>query len=627
MAKKLLVLCCILCSLATVNVRADSPQPKVLQPSDVFTDAVEVLETEPVLNINGINGRMYVLEHDASAWRDFDYPKLPEHGYFADGWRGELIKPLNNHLYLFGGSTFYNSFANAFRVFNTLDGTFSMPEVVCGIVKGLEEDTELVFYRPTIDAPYYPCSPQTGKLGQPLPDKVNKILCNYGTSEDPDAVEPPLSVSPDHKWLLFADCHSPHSFYSYEQATGKVNFLGKTETEMGDDEDIVVQRWADNTHPIIFTEAHRNDSYRALWYVDVTRESSLQEITGDYFPAFEPFIQYFASSHSYLWFPAEYAPNGGPPETELQRVTFENICRLHEFDLQTLETTIYPKIGNVCGLGVEIPDGTGDRLYRNILFWHSQDEKPQYSSQLVRYSLKTLQSKTLYTEEIEWIDSISPDGRYAVLSLDSNGMLTDDRGMLHPMSSEYKAGGWPDPHLAIVDLNSGKLILRLTQTHRCCTFWAPIGQYLAPYITWYDQDTFYLHRQDADERDPSDTTNFRNQPDYFQFRDDLTQYIEVYDIVQGKLQKQDTVDVWWLNFGANRWNVKLMQTSDGKSTILKLYDNLSKRIIDLTKPLDVNHYTLEYWSDERDIDVAIYDKTLNTVEPFMLRHWHVRIKE
>ncbi|MBX3081833.1 MAG: hypothetical protein KF716_09385 [Anaerolineae bacterium] len=623
MAKKLLVLCYMLCSLATITARADAPQPKVLQPSDVFMDAVEVLDTVPVLNISGIDNRMYFLDRDAVAWRDFEHPKLPIDSYLGDEWRGGFIKSLNDHLYLYGGSTYYRFVADKFRVFNTLDGTFSMPDMVCGIVKGLEEDTEIVFYRPTIDAPYYPCFLQTGSLGQALPSAVSKAFCNFESPKEPDAVNIPLSVSPDHKWLLLEDCNFPHSFYSYEVATGKVNFLGKD--EMDDDEDIVVQRWADNTHPIIFTEAHRNDAYRALRYADVTRENSLQEIIGDYYPAFEPFSQYFANSRRYLWFPAEFGTNGVPPETELQRVTLENACRLHEFDLQTLEITIYPKIANVCGLGVEIPDGTGDRLYRNILFWHKADGMPQYSAQLVRYSLKTLKSNVLYTEEIEWIDSISPDGRYAVLSLDSDGQLNDDRVMLHPMSSEYKAGGWPYPRLAIVDLNSGKLILRITQTRRCCSLWAPMGQYLAPYIDWYDQDTFYFFERADDEHQPSDP--IRHDIEYFQFRNDRGQFLKVYDIVQGKLQKTDSVDLWRLNFGKDRWNVKLTLTAEGQSAVLKLYDNLSKRIIDLTKPLDVNHYTLEYWSDERDIDVTIYDKTLNTVEPFMLRHWHVRIKE
>ena len=105
--KKVIAICYLIYALAAGTVRAEAPQPTVLQTSQVFTDAVEVLDTEPVLNINAINGRMYFLDRDATTWRDFEHPKLPMRGYYSKKeWRGEFIKALNDQRYLYGGSTY-----------------------------------------------------------------------------------------------------------------------------------------------------------------------------------------------------------------------------------------------------------------------------------------------------------------------------------------------------------------------------------------------------------------------------------------------------------------------------------------------------------------------------------------
>jgi hypothetical protein len=116
----------------------------------------------------------------------------------------------------------------------------------------------------------------------------------------------------------------------------------------------------------------------------------------------------------------------------------------------------------------------------------------------VRFNYETGEWQELLTDEIEWIDSVSPDGRYTVLYIGG-----DDRVAIDRLLAEGTMSYIPDPpvHLAVYDLHEHQIVYEATRDNWNSGYNYPIDPYGGQngvQLTWMDANTFLIQGVDGD---------------------------------------------------------------------------------------------------------------------------------
>ncbi len=577
--------------IAPFCAQAQTGYPPVLSPADILTSVVHVVATLPVLNGDDNARLLYFL--DETGWKTYPYPndleKIMDSAPRADG------------TFLLASEGFIDSGpvkdSGDLWLFDPKSGDISRAPLACGLLKNLAGDGQWVFFRENDSAPFRLCFTETGKLGPILPEKLQPVLCGNVFR---GLAHRMADLSPDRKWVVFPDCTFPNfSLYAYEVATGKVTYLGTN--DFGDDEWVKVTQWADNRHPIIFSQDSKNDSTRSLFVADVTKVNSLQPIVSHYAPSNVPLAQYQENPSRFVWIPGYYS-----------FVTGSEACQVHEFSLKTFHTAIYGEIPGVCGLGITIPDGTGDRIFRSVEPDMLGDQR---DATLIRFNYQRGTSHTLLTAPIQVIESLSPGGSFAEVLLDSSRTVLSDDEYLNWRGSFYETMELKSPRLAVIDVKTGKTLYERTLA-------VNFGVALSPQLVWLDDNAFVLtSTPDYELSTPSDRL-FQIQEG--QARESAIQPPQIL------LSTQPSVGMFATNpYGSATINytVSTRATNPYGSAAISVFDVSTRQIVPIIRPVDTNKYRLEVkMRDDGLIDILIFDeqRSKNLEQPpFMLRHWLV----
>ena len=287
------------------------------------------------------------------------------------------------------------------------------------------------------------------------------------------------TLSPDKDWLVFPDCGifpQPISLYAYHLATNQLVYLGADTRRYLENDLVEVERWVDDTHPIVQIYGTPTPSDYDVFIADLTQTNSLKQIV-----AMES--QWPLDGEDTLeWFPySQFGDHRSAPYNP-------DDCRLHRFDLKTEKLTVLPVIPGVCG-GIPITDGSGDYLYRSVPRVETGMPK---TAELIRYNPLTGKSHDLFTGEIEWLQGFSPDGRYALLILDNNGKIE------YPLDWEPDQYPWdevPSAWSAIFDLQTEKVIYTMPGV-------ANVYIGYSPYIAWLNDHQMLVSRNGWEEFKP-----------------------------------------------------------------------------------------------------------------------------
>jgi hypothetical protein len=215
--KYVIVLGVMLClSAAPLVSRAQGEPPPVLDPADIFTDAVEVVETLPVIRrtaeLSPNNGQriLYYYNRITTETEAHPYPEGMEDIHDWETWTE------GNYLLVTDSSSLPTITLIAAWIFSPDKGNFSRPEEACGFVKARPgTGVWILFQNPSTEV-YHLCFTETGELGNPLPDELQPNLC------DNFSLVRPTAISTDGEWIVFADCGDAFSVYAYRVETGQV---------------------------------------------------------------------------------------------------------------------------------------------------------------------------------------------------------------------------------------------------------------------------------------------------------------------------------------------------------------------------------------------------------------------
>lgn len=243
------------------------------------------------------------------------------------------------------------------------------------------------------------CSIETGYLSLPLPDDIDWLLLGRWSH--------PVAPSPNGDWLVIKGVSPGGSqgqrIYAYEVATDTLNDLGRIDVDEAGNYFISESssvRWLTDTQIIVSSRAMPEWSWEELFLGDVTQPGSLI-----------PIIGHMRFSPVYYDDPPRYEV---VPGLNRSRVLLED-CVLQVYDLAAQRLSEYA-LGELCDYGIILPDGDGARLYL------AYDPDLKYTT-LVRFNPFTGERADLFTGEIESLESVSSNGRYVVLVMDSSGWL------------------------------------------------------------------------------------------------------------------------------------------------------------------------------------------------------------
>jgi hypothetical protein len=288
----------------------------------------------------------------------------------------------------------------------------------------------------------YLCDYQRGELHGPLPDETSRWS--------------DLLVTPDRRYLLLqgsdtelVDRGGPYHFYGYEIATGRLNFLGAmgslTFSSRFDD-------WLNNEQILYYQST--SPRHAEYFVMDITRPNSIESvIEGSFFDYREhpPRIEVL-TTHAALTRQADL---------------YEHIpCSLSAFDMITLKTYHY-SLGYNCG-GVYSPDG-----YRYYYVAFPSD--PRVASSLKMLDLRSPGTTEIFENEIEALESVSPDGRYVALITDDNGVI--DRNTMEDVQF-FSWSQTNNPMVSFVDTTKGQIVYEV-----------PFGQWFRNLDPLYEQVT------------------------------------------------------------------------------------------------------------------------------------------
>jgi hypothetical protein len=559
----LILLMCGL-SLIILPTRAQTDYPPVLNPADFLADGVELIETLPIFITAYPTHTMYYFDPAKSTWSA--YPNPSENTTIGS----YEILPRTDGTYLFEDFP-RTRFLDGVWIFNPVAEQFSHPEMACGVLQDLSGESEWIPYQPEANGEYYLCNTETGELGEILPISQDEHACLQAIGDDPM-----FFTSPDGQWVLFSICkESQIMFYGYEVTTKRISHLGTT-SYFGEQ---IKAEWFTNTRIVIHLDQYQGNPDRyTLFVADSNQLDSLVEVFSQ---RYQPLV-YRDNPPSYEFVELEYGARGGPvPESELE-AHLNQTCGLQVYNLETRQKVTYPYIEGVCETGIVIPDDTGDRLARSLNY--DQNSKIP-SATLIRFNPETGSREELWTGEIQWIDKISPDGRYVLLAVVDAERVLPYVGLIE---SEL---GSDAPQLALFDLQVEEIIhTRQVERQTVSSFELP--------VYWLSENTFFIHNWE----DP-----------YFLYMGG-----NIVQIRDGKLNETEIITDGWFSPDNSRVPIR---TDDLQK--IEILDIFSGETTPLIKSLDTYNTFGIQWRDNEHIVITVIERK---GEEFIIRgRWLVRV--
>lgn len=286
------------------------------------------------------------------------------------------------------------------------------------------------------------CETASGHKSDPLPVKLWQV-------QPPFSTEPlPVFESPDNRWLLlFGEADNQTWVYSYDIQAQRLMDLGRIACNFCIERGSV--EWFGTT--VTIWSLNPEDDSIAIFSANVAEADSLNlAITR---PHYSPAFYDDPPRYDYV--------NFTTPED-----IWETQCQRVIYDILTGQKQV-TEMGSLCRPEWGHLDGTG--YYRDVR------RGAEGIAALTSFNGDTLESAVLYEGEIEWIDWISPDGRYAVVVLDNSGFI-DTPPFLDPL---FSWGIPQSPTLAYVDLSTQQVMFEIATGWNGCD--APLG---GPNFNW-----------------------------------------------------------------------------------------------------------------------------------------------
>ena len=253
-------------SAGAMYAQEEPELPPVLTATDVFTDAVQIIERMPEFEIDNTQGLAYYFDPVMENWSVIPYPaELAEiQGVVArsdgttivgpdvtDGIQWELRQDVK-------------------WLFDPAVRDFVRPAMTCRRVADLPgEGTWRVIYDPVIAA-HRLCHTETDERLDALPAEIDLALDGYA-----GAMSIPAWLSPDGERVIFSNRRQDMTFYSYHLATEEVLTSGTV--TLNDIVSIDAVAWSGDMLTVKVVGTWQFPGTRWL-QMDVTKEESLQEL-------------------------------------------------------------------------------------------------------------------------------------------------------------------------------------------------------------------------------------------------------------------------------------------------------------------------------------------------------------
>ena len=403
-------------------------------PMEIFAPGVEVVSVEikepHLYNLPTIDNEKRVVRvfvELADEWREYPFPDEIKQFDPRISSYSENTLLLSTTL---GGEYSSIPLPEGQWLLNTDTGDYSRPELACGQLRAKPGLGRWVINAEDQGKTFFLCNTESEEQVGPIPLEQNDYL-------------QAANISPDGKHaIIFAHLGN---VYSYTFDTNGLIVLGSTcgwEIQQAD--------WIDDTR-VFITSTNRADMsfpWRCYYLADATQPDSLEGVS----TVFKPFnITSFDNPRRYQW------------------VSYKDQkCYLTELNWETGQITDYD-LDDLCSEGRIIPDDSEDRLYFEFT-WPTDafsgmgyPIKQPTSSALVRYNPFTGNRINLLNGEIEWIEAISPDGLYAVVTIDDNDCFEadprEDPLMNLPPCESNKAS---EPRHVVIDIKTGDMLYEQT---------------------------------------------------------------------------------------------------------------------------------------------------------------------
>ncbi len=417
----------------------DVPWPP--DPEAIFAQGVEVIGANPIVD----NQSRVIHVYRDRAWRSYPYlyqfVDINQDGFSSPTVLkdGSIVLDVNERI--------RDDLVEArIWILNPFTGEFSRFPTLCG-----EEPFYRLWWQAVANAQwtyyiadaerYHLCNIQTGKLSPALPDWTDW----WGGSDSIIERSHQPVASPDGEYIIFFGsgflaCSMNTSdtlVVAYEISTQRFINLG-----IGCGHDTAyVHAWLNDTQAIVYTGDMPSTFQRGCSLVDVTQEESLNGIIAS--DGFEVGPRYYEDPPRFerLWIPAE----------EMNRHEYpvpRGPCRLTIAYVVGLEYA-EQELGNDCVQMIRLEDGT--YFYRD-----TQPDSGELAA-VVHFDPQTTQHTPVVSGEIEWIRSISPNGRFALVFTDDNGRLDEDTSTYYHLDWH----GMTHPQFAIYDLSTGMRVYRV----------------------------------------------------------------------------------------------------------------------------------------------------------------------
>ncbi|NUQ05932.1 MAG: hypothetical protein HUU31_18725 [Anaerolineae bacterium] len=258
----------------------------------------------------------------------------------------------------------------------------------------------------------------------------------------------PIFVSPDRNWLLLFGENADGTWaYSFHVADGSLNRLGLFPAGT-----FVFSwggRWLGDT---VMIETMNRESV-VVFRAQASNSDSLREVLSRYNYAPEFFSN--PPRYEYINLKVPSYGLGG----DCQRITYDVLNDVKQ--VTELGGLCRPEWGSLDGIA----------YYRDVVANGAEG-----IAALTRFDAAAMETEVLYEGEIEWIDWVSEDERYASVVLDSSGRI-DTPPYFNPLFS----WGIPDvPRMALVDLQEDRILFEMPVGWKVCT--DPLG---GPDLSWY----------------------------------------------------------------------------------------------------------------------------------------------
>lgn len=436
---KILVLVLLLV-VGTVEAQDAAPWPP--DPADIFAPGVEVLtseiitlpplpdDTQPIADDE--NRIVSIYDRTERVWHEYLYPD------------DATILSRNIHARLDGTVVFNEYAANdvpedwpeTWRL-NLATGVFSKLEKMCtGYIQDLQGEGEWVLLRSVEESEEIRlCFTETGQESFPLPEEITTL-----------ARINEFKVSPDGKWMVMMgyipDPAQPYGanmqVYSYELATEIYHTLG--EFRFDGSSNLFFSSWMSDVRGTIDYGPPQESLSKSYYTFDVTQPNSLEFITQGWMYHYDyddpPRYDIVTTTAFGEW----KTGSSGMAQHDPCKFTLYNAAGVHE----TYE------LGYDCAFAKVVRANAEAYLYIRI------DSNPDEFSTLVQLNPYTGTQTALFEGEIESIEGVSPDGRYALLVMDRSGRID----LVDRYSDFVNWNAMPEAYLVILDTVSQEIIYR-----------------------------------------------------------------------------------------------------------------------------------------------------------------------